>query len=104
MQPSFPQRRAAGGPARPGMAYQWQENGREFFTPSVPGEVIPASDMGREIIRERVVVVQVDKSPLFETAVQEAAAPVAVQAAQGAVQQSRADMAGQTARARKRLR
>ncbi|HBU63643.1 MAG: hypothetical protein CMH91_07505 [Oceanicaulis sp.] len=100
----FGGKRAAGGPARPGMAYQWQENGREFFTPSVPGEVIPASDMGREIIRERVVVVQVDKSPLFETAVQEAAAPVAVQAAQGAVQQSRADMAGQTARARKRLR
>lgn len=100
----FGGKRAAGGPTRPGMAYQWQENGREFFAPSVPGEVIRASDMGREIIRERVVVVQVDKSPLFETAVQEAAAPVAVQAAQGAVQQSRADMAGQTARARKRLR
>ncbi|WP_430430190.1 hypothetical protein [Oceanicaulis sp.] len=100
----FGGKRAAGGPARPGMAYQWQEQGREFFSPSVPGEVIRASDMGREIIRERVVVVRVDKSDLFETAVQEAAAPVAVQAAQGAVQQSRADMAGAQMRASKRLR
>jgi hypothetical protein len=100
----FGGKRAAGGPARPGMAYQWQEQGREFFAPSVPGEVIRASDMGREIIRERVVLVQVDKSELFTTAVQEAAAPVAVQAAQGAVQQSRADMAGARQRASKRLR
>ena len=100
----FGGKRAAGGPARPGMAYQWQEQGREFFAPSVPGEVIRASDMGREIIRERVVVVQVDKSELFTTAVQEAAAPVAVQAAQGAVNQSRSDMAGARARANKRLR
>jgi hypothetical protein len=33
-------RRALGGPARAGLIYQWQEQGREMFVPDVDGRVI----------------------------------------------------------------
>jgi hypothetical protein len=33
--------KADGGPVQPGVAYQWQEAGREFFVPDVPGTVVP---------------------------------------------------------------
>ncbi|MFW6299957.1 MAG: hypothetical protein ACOC20_03440, partial [Oceanicaulis sp.] len=37
--------KAMGGPVQPGKFYAWQEQGREYFAPTVPGKVIPESAM-----------------------------------------------------------
>lgn len=39
--------KAAGGPVQPGKFYAWQEQGREFFSPTVPGEIIPQGSGAR---------------------------------------------------------
>lgn len=38
--------RATGGPVAEGQAYQWQENGREYFVPDTSGSVVRADRMG----------------------------------------------------------
>ncbi|MDR6289992.1 MULTISPECIES: hypothetical protein [Inquilinus] len=43
MAAAYPSKRAAGGQALPGQIYQVGETGREWFAPSVPGQVIPNS-------------------------------------------------------------
>ncbi|AZU04101.1 hypothetical protein X907_1569 [Glycocaulis alkaliphilus] len=86
--------KATGGAVRPGMAYAVGERGREIFAPSVPGNIIPAGQVSgaaasRERVVERVVVVKVDASPYFDTAVDERAAPMAQAAGNQAVEVSR---------------
>lgn len=39
--------RALGGPARAGIAYQWQEEGRELFVPATDGRVMSAPEVRR---------------------------------------------------------
>lgn len=82
--------RAAGGPVSAGRSYMVGENGPERFIPNVPGRISPN---GGERVVERVVVVSVDRSDLFTTAVQEAAAPVAAQAGRSAYDAQRRDQA-----------
>lgn len=74
--------KAYGGPVQAGMSYTVGERGPERFVPSSPGVIIPRGvEGGSTIVRERLVVVSVDKSAYFTTAVREQAAPIAQAAA-----------------------
>ena len=74
--------KAYGGPVQAGVSYMVGERGPERFVPSSPGVIIPRGvEGGSTIVRERLVVVSVDKSDYFSTAVREQAAPIAQAAA-----------------------
>lgn len=107
-------KRAAGGAVSAGRAYLVGENGPEIMASGAAGTVINAAATRalagqmsagtvRVVERERLVVVEVDKSEYFNTAVRETSAPVAAEFAGAAYQQGRADMAGAQRRASKRL-
>lgn len=101
----FGGKRAAGGSTSAGRFYLAGENGPEIIASGTAGTVINAAAtralagrMGsgggvREIVRERVVVVEVDKSDLFTASVREAAAPIALAARNDAIATSRSDLA-----------
>tara|TARA_R110002073_G_scaffold120601_1_gene262640 strand:- start:16374 stop:18188 length:1815 start_codon:yes stop_codon:yes gene_type:complete len=70
--------RAAGGGMQAGMMYRVGEKGPETIVSGVPAHVFAnGGPRGGVEIRERLVFVSVDKSEYFETAVQQAATPIA---------------------------
>jgi len=98
--------RASGGPMQAGMMYRVGETGPETIISGVPATVLAGAGgmPGREVIRDRLVFVSVDKSDLFDTAVQEAATPVAERAAGQAYAAGEARAQRRAARNTKRLR
>jgi hypothetical protein len=46
-----PAKRALGGPVRAGIAYQWQEEGRELFVPAMDGRVVSNRDVRASAVR-----------------------------------------------------
>jgi hypothetical protein len=88
------------------MMYRVGETGPETIISGVPATVLAGAGgmPGREVIRDRLVFVSVDKSDLFDTAVQEAATPVAERAAGQAYAAGEARAQRRAARNTKRLR
>lgn len=92
--------KASGGLAYGGRMYRVGEHGPEDIVMPHSGVVLPNVAQtplqgGRVIERERVVVVSVDKSEMFETAVKEQAQPIAAGEARKAATHSRQQMAKQ---------
>ena len=96
--------KAAGGPVQPGKFYAWQEQGREFFAPTVPGEVLREGAMGGGGSGPISIRLEVTEGQMFETRVVEVSAPLAERAAVTAISAGRQDMAKSRARSVKRLR
>ncbi len=98
--------RAAGGPMQAGMMYRVGEQGPETILAGMPATVLAGAAMapGREMIRERVVVVKVDESEMFRSTVEEVAGPIAEQRAGQAYAGAEAQARKRAARATKRLR
>lgn len=97
--------KAGGGPAQPGLVYRVGERGPEDVVFGAPAHVMSAEQsMGRIIERERVVVVAVDRSEFFTTAVQEAAAPLAQAAEARAVARTASAAKQNAVRQSKRLK